>query len=239
MRKLIFLAVPLTLLALPDPDGNRRILRHDTILETPLATSRSHVFEDVHDLHYDLPSGKVFAFEVTLPPEDAGERPDSAFVPSATIEWKDRARRFETSWTLDDVVRQSEGHDRALSHALMRRNPRSGAFLKSLEVHLGDEKVGEVERLYVEARTARIAFVGVLLLDEDAQPVDVYSVPWSECRVDWIADGETESARPVLRVSRDPALAPDPDSGVLDDPLYRDRVYEAFGVSPPWWDRGQ
>jgi hypothetical protein len=202
--------------------------------------SRKH-FGRVQDLIAEVPSGRITGAVVVM----AGDKgSQTVVVPFRCLQYDARTNVLQLGACSQDgedfpafdpaqvkVAGTGDGPDRAVAGTVLVSR------LAASAVRLQDETTGSAQGLTVELASGHVAFLDVAASSERAGDNGLHPVPWSAVR--FVADESGEQPLLALPAPRERLEgAPTLVDVIVQDPLYRARVYAFFGVSRPEYDGG-
>lgn len=201
-------------------------------------------FGRIDDFVVELPSGRLTAAVVTMV-LDKGTR--TVAVPFDSLKYDPHTNLLQLGPCLEQDSKYPEFDATALKVA---SKPRGDTGTQELEGSmlcsriaqsrvslLGDAK-GAAQGLTLELSRGHVAFVDVAVGSERAGDAELHPVPWSALRP--AADGAADPAKlPTLALPKTKEVlsaAPNLVEIIVQDPLYRAKVYAFYEVPRPVFD---
>ncbi len=235
------LAAALALAAAPAQEPGQDLVFRDfqAVQRLRVVCEREH-FGRLLDLVADVPSGRLVAAVVSMA-TDAG--PEVVRVPYDVLRYDPQTNLLDLGPCLADgeqhpafdparvrVSRRADGDgdDEVVGTVMVSR-------LANMPVALLGGATGAAQGVTVELRTGHVAFCHTTPTRERAGDDQLHPAPWAAFSLRVADDDALALALPL----GDDALEATPSlvQIILQDALYRPRVYEAFRVAPPPFDR--
>lgn len=198
----------------------------------------------VVDLIAEVPTGRIRDAVVSMWHEG---RSKTVVVPFASLRYEARSNLLELGPCLEGDHSHPAFDARKVRVEGSKREGHvevSGAVLVSKLTHmpvaLASKGAGSVQGATVELSQGRVAFLHVSASSKPTGDGGLHPAPWSAARLG--AGPAGEAAKPALTLALDAtaaalAKAPSMLEVILQDALHRPRVYRAFGVPAPSYDR--
>lgn len=202
-----------------------------------------HHYGRVQDLIVELPGGRIRDAVVSMWHDGAAK---TVVVPFDTMRYEPQSNLLELGACLDGE-HAHEAFDASKVQVERRKHDGSvqaagAVLLRDLvrtQVTLGKNGAGSIQGATLELTKGRVAFVHVAASRKPVGDSELHPAPWAAAHLGVQAK---KGGRVALTVGFAPdaaALAKTPDlrEVILQDALHRPRVYRAFGVAPPAYDR--
>jgi hypothetical protein len=237
-----FVSCLLATLLAQQPDASRAYREFAHVRTMRVVCEHEH-FGRVHDLIVAVPSGRLVAVVCSMPHERDGElvtlpwqrvrfdAPSNLLHVGPCAADEEAYPPFDESEVRIKRTVDAEGDEVATGTVLASR-------LAECAVQLDGGATGSSQGATVALAAGHVAFVHVAATSARAGDRDLHPVPWSALR--WIVPAaEVDPSAPFVALAMDTKAlraAPALTAVILQDPLYRPKVYRAFGVPPPPYD---
>jgi hypothetical protein len=230
-----------TLLA-QQPDTSRAYREFAQVRTMRVVCEHEH-FGRVHDLVVAVPSGRLVAVVCSMPHERDDElvalpwqrvrfdAPSNLLHVGPCAADEEAYPPFDPSEVRITRTVDAEGDEVAAGTVLASR-------LAECAVQFDGGATGSSQGATIALAAGHIAFVHIAATSARAGDRDLHPAPWSVLRFIPPA-AEADPSVPFVALAMDTkALRASPalTAVILQDPLYRAKVYRAFGVSPPPYD---
>lgn len=221
------------------------VFRDFTLVQRMRVVCANKHFGRVLDLVAEMPSGRITAAAVAM---GAPAGPKAVVVPFHCLRYEAQSNLLQLGTCVADddypafdpsrfrVGRQpaEDGGEGELAGSVLLSR------LAGSLVQLQGGTTGSAQLLTVELQSGNLAFVDVAAIRGQAGDGERHPVPWSCLR--FVADEASDRDKmPLLALPMTKerlGTAPTALEVILEDPLYRQRVYSVFGVPRPSFDRG-
>lgn len=241
---LSFAAAIAVLAPLPAQEPETAAVYRDLSLVLRLrVTCEQQHFGRLVDLVAEVPSGRITGAVVTMA---VGDEPRTVLVPFGELRFDARTNLLQLGScllqeakyppfdpaTVKVVAADGDGEPAmATGTVLLSRLQQGPVALQS--------DAGSVQGLTVELTSGHVAFVDLAAGTERAGDAELHPAPWSALRVllRRTAAGAGQVALALGRTAAELRTAPNLVEIIVQNPLYRARVYKWFGVPRPDFDR--